>query len=193
MFKLGISFLIAALAVGCSARINPVGDRPSPTDPAPRSDAEPAPIRRPSESPATNLPEKDWKSDLAVRPGTSLEEGQEQVIRFVSKKDFREFEGKFWIAGKGFAMVNGADDVYFWGSPNPPPLEVEVSDGSKEVFDTCKKVARGDFKNNRMLFLEGEGFFEEMPTARGSLGVFKVFKISKCRLGSPKDFNKNSK
>jgi hypothetical protein len=199
--KLVISFLMITLLLGCN-QIEPIRrpSTPPPTpaparapdpvpDPAPRSD--PAPIAPPSDAPKRDLPQKDWKDDLAVPPGTSLEEGPEQVIRFLTKKDFREFGGKFWIAGKGFAMVNGAENVYFWGSANPPQLEVEVSDGSKEVLDACKKVVHGDFKGGKMLFLEGEGFFEEVETPKGSRGLFKVVTLSTCRLGSPKEFNKN--
>jgi hypothetical protein len=189
MSKIGTLLLMVAFIIGCT-QIKPIGNPSSPApEPAPPSN--PAPIGRPSEPPPPLSPKRDWKSGLAVPPGTSLEEGEEQIIRLVSKKDFREFEGKFWVAGKGFAMINGAQNVYFWGSAKPPQLEVEVSDRSKGVFDACRKIVRSDFKNDQMLYLEGEGFFEEVQTPKGFLGIFKVFKISKCRLGSPKDFNKN--
>lgn len=133
---------------------------------------------------------KDWTADLAVSPGTSMDGGQKQVIRLKTKKDFREFEGKFWVAGKGFATINGGSGAYFWGSSTPPQLEIEVSDDSKNVLDGCKQTVMDKFTDEKMLFLEGEGFFRGMEKPQGFLGVFKMFKISKCEVGSPADYGK---
>jgi hypothetical protein len=136
---------------------------------------------------------KDWTSDLAVPPGTSMKGGQEQIIRLKSIKDFREFEGKFWVAGKGFASINGGSGTYFWGSSTPPQLEIEVSDKSIEVFNTCEALVAQALSQGQMLFLEGEGYFRNMEQPQGLLGVFKIFKISKCQVGSSADYEKDSK
>jgi len=146
---------------------------------------DPAPIHRPSEK--EEPPKKDWLSDLAVPPGTSMEKGEKQIIRLHSKKDVRTFEGKFWVAGKGFAMINGGSSAYFWGSSALPQLEIEVSDVSTEALEACKEIVSSEWKGDQALFLEGEGFFREMIKPQGFLGVFKLTKILKCGLGSTKD------
>lgn len=142
----------------------------------------PAPIEQP---PATDTPE--WMRALAVRPGSSLPEEtplRQQVITFFSVSEQRAEGGQYFVAGKGYAEINGGG-TYFSGMnrSQDPFLELTILPSGSPALEDCQHLlASTPFEKNAVA-ISGVGYFASMSGVQGrQLGIFHLDTLAGCKL-----------
>ena len=126
------------------------------------------------------------QEEFTFPPGTSIIEGaQLQKIQFTRISQTRTAPGVYWLAGNGFAMVNGGSSAYFWNSSTPPVIEVELPSAEIEESPKCLQAFRGKLSSDTILKLEGAGRFVGAQVRGQFVGAFKLTRLISCKVEAP--------
>ncbi len=107
-----------------------------------------------------------------------------QIIRLV-----RIDEAKFpanndvWIAGKGYARVDGGNAMYMWTSATPPRIEIASRMIDSLEGKECQELLRAAIPTGKVLAINGLGEFK----GDAAMGSFKLTNITRCGLADPND------
>jgi hypothetical protein len=135
----------------------------------------PRKIIQPSTQRSTN-----WMDTLSIPPGSSLSDTDLQDIQIISVKEIREPDGKLWLAGKGYAKLNGGSSVWFWQSSTPPQVEIEITDLNQIL--TCKEVLEQSKASGKPVSLVGNGHFGGKQVNDNLVGIFQITHVNTCAL-----------
>ena len=141
----------------------------------------------PSRPPADS--EREWMNALAVKPGSSLPAEtslRQQKITFFQVSEQRAAEGQYFIAGMGYAEVNGGG-TFFSGMNRAQDHFLEVTilpNGSPALEECLQLLSPASFEKNAVR-VSGVGYFAKLPGVQGrQLGIFRLDTLGGCTLVS---------
>lgn len=139
---------------------------------------------KPSVAESVSISSNDMKivNDQSIPIGTSLTKGQKHEIQMLEIYEVRNLAHKLWFAGKGYALINNGGGFYYWKSPTPPQLEVEIDLAGVRYTANCETLIKAGIPKSKLLSVVGSGFFKGTQVEGRSLGVFRLHLIDQCGL-----------
>ena len=138
----------------------------------------------------TGSTNKDWTSELAVPPGSSLPppgSPQRLSVALLSVSQQREVGSQLFIAGTG-SVILGTGGTVFAG-PNRdqrPFLEVTIANPGDPVMTKCRALLVPASFKDQGVQITGTGQFQSMDGTQGRyLGVVRLETVSECKLTRP--------
>ncbi len=124
---------------------------------------------------------------LTVRPGSSLPEEtplRQLVITFFHVSEQRAEGGQYFVAGRGYAEINGGG-TYFSGMnrAQDPFLELTILPSGSPALEECRRLLAPATFEKHAVAVAGVGYFAQMPGVQNrQLGVFRLDTLAGCKL-----------
>jgi hypothetical protein len=127
----------------------------------------------------------EWMRALAVRPGSSLPEEtplRQQVVTFFSVSEQRMEGGQYFVAGKGYAEINGGGTFFSWmNRAQDPFLELTILPSGSSALEECQRLLASTTFEKNAVAISGVGYFQSVPGVQGlQLGVFRLDTLAGC-------------
>ena len=129
----------------------------------------------------------EWLKALAVWPDSALPEEtplRQHVITFFNVTEHRAEGGQYFVAGRGYAEINGGG-TFFSGMnrAQDPYLELTILPSGSSALEECRRLLVSATFETHAVAVTGVGYFAEMPGAQSrQLGVFRLDTLAGCKL-----------